>query len=64
MRSKYFSTLRRWLKASNLVFESQHMTGGHFASHEWPQELTDDLRKKFGRGGPAFGVVPGKNGYA
>ncbi|PPQ94344.1 hypothetical protein CVT25_000400 [Psilocybe cyanescens] len=55
---------RRWLKASNLVFESQHKSGGHFASHEKPQELAEDLRKMFGRGGPAFGVVPGKNGYA
>lgn len=54
----------RWLKAPNLVFESQHDSGGHFAAHEKPQELVGDLRKMFGRGGPAFGVVPGKVGYA
>ncbi|CAA7271341.1 unnamed protein product [Cyclocybe aegerita] len=55
---------RRWLKASNLVFESSHETGGHFAAHEKPQELVDDLRKMFGKGGPTFGVVSGKTGYA
>ncbi|KAF9474191.1 alpha/beta-hydrolase [Pholiota conissans] len=55
---------RRWLKARNLVFESQHESGGHFAAHEKPNELVGDLRKMFGKGGPAFGVVPGKSGYA
>ncbi|KAH9480334.1 Putative epoxide hydrolase [Psilocybe cubensis] len=54
---------RKWLKAPNLVFESDHQKGGHFAAHEQPHELASDLRKMFGRGGPAFGVVPGKNGY-
>ncbi|KAJ3516693.1 hypothetical protein NLJ89_g961 [Agrocybe chaxingu] len=49
---------RRWLKAPNLVFESEHERGGHFAAHEQPKELVDDLRKMFGKGGPAFGVVP------
>ncbi|KAF8802595.1 alpha/beta-hydrolase [Phlegmacium glaucopus] len=55
---------RRWLKAPNLVFQSEHESGGHFAAHEKPQELVGDLRKMFGKGGPAFGVVPGKMGYA
>ncbi|CAA7268337.1 unnamed protein product [Cyclocybe aegerita] len=55
---------RRWLKAPNLVFESEHESGGHFAAHEKPKELVDDIRKMFGKGGPAFGVVPGKTGYA
>ncbi|KAF8194142.1 Alpha/Beta hydrolase protein [Pholiota molesta] len=54
---------KRWLKAPNLVFESQHDSGGHFAAHEKPAELVADLRKMFGKGGPAFGVVPGKTGY-
>jgi hypothetical protein len=54
----------RWLKAPNLVFQSEHDSGGHFAAHEKPEELVGDLRKMFGRGGPAFGVVPGKVGYA
>ncbi|KAJ3516690.1 hypothetical protein NLJ89_g962 [Agrocybe chaxingu] len=55
---------RRWLRAPNLVFESSHESGGHFASHEKPHELVDDLRKMFGKGGPAFGIVPGRTGFA
>jgi pimeloyl-ACP methyl ester carboxylesterase len=55
---------RRWLKAPNLIFESEHDSGGHFAAHEKPEELVGDLRKMFGKSGPAFGVVPGKVGYA
>jgi len=54
----------RWFKERNMVFQSQHDSGGHFAAHEKPQELVGDLRKMFGKGGPAFGVVPGKAGYA
>lgn len=53
-----------WYKIPNLVFESEHSSGGHFAAHEKPQELVGDLRKMFGKGGPAFGVVKGSNGYA
>lgn len=52
-----------WLKTANLVFESQHEKGGHFAAHEVPELLVGDLRKMFGKGGPAFGVVPGKTGF-
>jgi hypothetical protein len=53
-----------WIKAStNLVFYAEHSHGGHFAAHEEPEELVSDLRKMFGRGGPAFGVVPGRDGY-
>ncbi|KAI0080357.1 hypothetical protein K474DRAFT_1682735 [Panus rudis PR-1116 ss-1] len=39
----------------NVVFETEYEydTGGHFAAHEKPEI-----------GGPAFGVVPGKSGYA
>ncbi|KIM43414.1 hypothetical protein M413DRAFT_404228 [Hebeloma cylindrosporum] len=55
---------RRWLRAPNLVFESEHESGGHFAAYEKPQELVADLRKMFGQGGPAFGIVPEKTGYA
>ncbi|TEB24606.1 alpha/beta-hydrolase, partial [Coprinellus micaceus] len=54
----------KWLKADNLVFEAEHTAGGHFAAHEQPELLVGDLRKMFGKGGPAFGVVPGKGGYA
>ncbi|KAK0464725.1 Alpha/Beta hydrolase protein [Desarmillaria tabescens] len=55
---------RLWSRAEgNLVFESEHTSGGHFAAHEKPHELVDDLRKMFGKDGPAFGVVPGRIGY-
>lgn len=46
-----------------VVFESEHEDGGHFAAHERPEQLVGDLRKMFGRGGGAFGVVKGKEGY-
>lgn len=45
------------------MFESDHEAGGHFAAHEQPQALVGDLRAMFGKGGPAFGAVPGKAGY-
>lgn len=54
----------RWLKQPNLVFESEHTEGGHFPAHEKPDLLVGDLRKMFGKGGPAFGAVSGKTGYA
>ncbi|PBK59184.1 alpha/beta-hydrolase [Armillaria solidipes] len=58
------SAPRLWICSNaNVVFESEHTGGGHFAAHEKPQELVDDLRKMFGKGGPVFGVVPGKTGY-
>ncbi|KAJ3714143.1 Alpha/Beta hydrolase protein [Lentinula raphanica] len=50
-------------KIGNVVFEAEHDAGGHFAAHEQPELLVGDLRKMFGKGGPAFGVVPGRNGY-
>ncbi|KAJ3534885.1 hypothetical protein NMY22_g6724 [Coprinellus aureogranulatus] len=59
-----FRVPARWLKAPNLVFESEHTSGGHFAAHEKPHLLVGDLRRMFGKGGPAFGVVSGKTGYA
>ncbi|KAI9064689.1 alpha/beta-hydrolase [Trametes sanguinea] len=45
------------------VFESEHDKGGHFAAFEQPEKLAGDLRKMYGKGGPAYGVVPGKPGY-
>ncbi|RDX42563.1 alpha/beta-hydrolase [Lentinus brumalis] len=47
-----------------LVFEGEHEKGGHFAAHEAPEGLVGDLRKMYGKGGPAYGVVPGKDGYS
>ncbi|KAG6900645.1 hypothetical protein C0993_006749 [Termitomyces sp. T159_Od127] len=47
-------------RASNI---SVHEEGGHFAAYEKPDVLAGDLKKMFGKGGRAFGVVKGKNGY-
>ena len=46
------------------MFTGEHDKGGHFAAFEQPEALAGDLRKMYGRGGGAFGVVPGKSGYA
>ncbi|KAH8979689.1 alpha/beta-hydrolase [Lactarius akahatsu] len=46
-----------------IVFESEHEAGGHFAAYEQPEALVGDLRKMFGKSGPAAGVVPGRTGY-
>lgn len=46
-----------------VIFESENEKGGHFAAHEVPESLVNDVRKMFGKGGPAFGVVKGKTGY-
>ena len=46
-----------------VVFQAEHDKGGHFAAYEVPDLLVGDLRNMFGRKGPSFGVVPGKNGY-
>lgn len=48
----------------NVVFTSDHKRGGHFAAFEQPGLLVNDVRKMFSVGGPAYGVVPEKNGYA
>ncbi|KAF5004393.1 hypothetical protein FDECE_9113 [Fusarium decemcellulare] len=40
-----------------VVFENVHERGGHFAAHELPEELAEDVRAMFGRGGGAFGVT-------
>ncbi|KAF7350502.1 putative epoxide hydrolase [Mycena venus] len=54
-----------WLQdMGNIVFDAEHESGGHFAAYEKPEYLVGDLRKMFGKGGPAFGVVAGKSGYA
>ncbi|KAF8257161.1 Alpha/Beta hydrolase protein [Lactarius quietus] len=46
-----------------IVFESEHEVGGHFAAYEQPEALVGDLRKMFGKSGPAAGVVRGCSGY-
>jgi hypothetical protein len=45
-----------------VVFQRRHDKGGHFAAFERPHELVEDVRDMFGKGGGAFGVVPGKDG--
>ncbi|KAF7342904.1 EHN domain-containing protein [Mycena sanguinolenta] len=56
---------RGWARRTgNVVFEAEHKMGGHFAAHEVPELLVGDLRKMFGKGGPAYGVVSGHSGYA
>uniref|UniRef100_A0A0W0FKR1 Epoxide hydrolase N-terminal domain-containing protein n=1 Tax=Moniliophthora roreri TaxID=221103 RepID=A0A0W0FKR1_MONRR len=55
---------KSWYTDKHIVFTSDHERGGHFAAHEQPDALVADLRKMFRKGGPAYGVVPGKNGYA
>ncbi|KAH9163038.1 alpha/beta-hydrolase [Lactarius sanguifluus] len=47
---------------AKVVFESEHEVGGHFAAYEQPEALVSDLRKMFGKSGPAGGVVPGCTG--
>ena len=55
----------RWAHTiGKIVFQSRHEKGGHFAAFEQPDALAGDLRKMFGKGGPVYGVVPGKDGYA
>ncbi|PCH40344.1 alpha/beta-hydrolase [Wolfiporia cocos MD-104 SS10] len=55
---------KTWARTlGNVVFESEHESGGHFAAHEKPHELAADVRAMFGKGGPAFGVVKGRVGY-
>ena len=53
-----------WNRAlGDVVFESEWDWGGHFAAWERPEAIVEDLRKMFGKGGPAEGVVQGKSGY-
>ncbi|VDB88840.1 unnamed protein product [Peniophora sp. CBMAI 1063] len=56
---------RSWVHTvGDVIYESSHSKGGHFAAHEVPEELVKDVRAMFGRGGPAYGVVAGAEGYS
>ncbi|CAL5865980.1 uncharacterized protein PFLUO_LOCUS187 [Penicillium psychrofluorescens] len=46
-----------------VVRQSEHARGGHFATWEVPNVVIEDLQAMFGRGGPCYEVVPGKDGY-
>lgn len=50
-------------RTGKVIFESENEKGGHLAAHEQPEMLVRDVRKMFGKGGPAFGVVKGRTGY-
>ncbi|KAK8048395.1 hypothetical protein PG994_010125 [Apiospora phragmitis] len=53
-----------WVRTQGeVVFERKHESGGHFAAYERPNEIVTDVRDMFGKGGGAFGVVQGLNGY-
>ncbi|KZS94108.1 alpha/beta-hydrolase [Sistotremastrum niveocremeum HHB9708] len=54
-------TTRRLI--GNLVYETTHDSGGHFAAYENPEALAHDLRTFYGTGGKAFGVVKNCSGY-
>ncbi|KAF7196640.1 putative epoxide hydrolase [Pseudocercospora fuligena] len=46
-----------------IVFQKLYEKGGHFAGWERPGDLADGLCEMFGKGGGAYGVVSGKDGY-
>lgn len=55
----------RWMRLlGNVVFQSEHNKGGHFAAYEQPEKLADDLRRMFEAGGPAHDTFPESKGYA
>ncbi len=55
---------KSWTRSiGDIVFERDHDSGGHFAAWERPEAIVDDVRAMFGRGGGAYGVVEGRNGY-
>ena len=48
---------RAWGRTlGTVVFEAVHEDGGHFAAHERPEVLVQDLRSMFGEGGGAYAV--------
>ncbi|KAF2238210.1 alpha/beta-hydrolase [Viridothelium virens] len=56
---------RTWGRTlGHVVHEKELEHGGHFAAWEHPEELAGALNEMFGRNGPCFGIVPGRNGYA
>ncbi|TFK24940.1 epoxide hydrolase [Coprinopsis marcescibilis] len=54
---------KRWYTCGfpNVIFESYHESGGHFAATERPEEVVGDLRRMFEKGGRAFNAVHDKN---
>ena len=55
---------RTWAEGmGRIVHVSESNKGGHFAALERPDIIADDLKTMFGKGGKAFGVLEGNNGY-
>ncbi|CAG7920455.1 unnamed protein product [Penicillium olsonii] len=46
-----------------LVRESEHTHGGHFAAWEVPTVIVEDLQAMFGKSGPCYRIIEGKEGY-
>lgn len=58
------NTPKLWVQGmGDVVLDTEYERGGHFAATERPDALVAELRKMFGKGGPAYGVVGGKTGY-
>ncbi|KAI2637555.1 microsomal epoxide hydrolase [Xylaria nigripes] len=54
-----------WMRTlGSLVFQRAHKDGGHFAAWERPDDLIQDLRDMFGKGGGAYGCVKNATGYS
>ncbi|KAJ6031264.1 Alpha/beta hydrolase fold-1 [Penicillium herquei] len=47
----------------NVVKEKEFDCGGHFAAWEEPELLAGDLKEFLGKGGVAYAVIEGKDGY-
>ena len=47
-----------------VVLQSTHTRGGHFAATENPEAIAEDLISMLGWEGGAFGVVKGRDGYS
>lgn len=46
-----------------VIYESDHDSGGHFATWEKPEAIAKDLKSMFRKGGPVYGLLPGLDGY-
>lgn len=46
-----------------IVHQTEGNKGGHFPAWENPDFIINDLRKMFGKGGGAYGLIEGRNGY-
>lgn len=47
----------------DVVLESEHASGGHFAAWEVPHVIVEDLRAMFRRDGPCYRAVADGDGY-